>query len=157
VLPAEYITDQRDILGQAIQADLKKIGVQVNRPAAGHRHYLTEIYGGKTELRRLQLGAVRAGRALAASSTARAPRPPAGRTPRSSPTPELTQWTNQGRATLDAATRKTVYAKVQKRVIEAGLLMVPVYVPQTIIGVASRTTRPRPSTRTPGRCSTTSG
>jgi peptide/nickel transport system substrate-binding protein len=134
VLPAEYITDQRDILGQAIQADLKKIGIQVNRPAPDIGTYLTEIYGGKTDFIDFSWARFEPDVLWLLFNGASTPST-GGQNATFVDDPELTAWTNQGRATLDAATRKQVYAEVQQRVIEQAYV-VPVYVPQTIIGVS---------------------
>ena len=134
MLPAEYITDQRDILGQAIQADLKKIGIQVNRPAPDIGTYLTEIYGGKTDFIDFSWARFEPDVLWLLFNGASTPST-GGQNATFVSDPELTAWTNQGRATLDAATRKQVYAEVQQRVIEQAYV-VPVYVPQTIIGVA---------------------
>jgi peptide/nickel transport system substrate-binding protein len=135
VLPAEYITDQRDILGQAVQADLKKIGIQVNRPAPDIGTYLTEIYGGKTDFIDFSWSRFEPDVLWLLFNGASTPST-GGQNATFINDPDLTAWTNQGRATLDAATRKKVYAQVQQRVIEQAYV-VPVYVPQTIVGIAS--------------------
>jgi peptide/nickel transport system substrate-binding protein len=135
VLPAEYITDQRDILGQAVQADLKKIGIQINRPAPDIGTYLTEIYGGKTDFIDFSWSRFEPDVLWLLFNGASTPST-GGQNATFINDPDLTAWTNQGRATLDAATRKKVYAQVQQRVIEQAYV-VPVYVPQTIIGVSS--------------------
>ena len=135
VLPAEYITDQRDVLGQAIQADLKKIGIQVNRPAPDIGTYLQQVYGGKTDFVDFSWARFEPDVLWLLFNGASTPST-GGQNATFVKDPQLTAWTNQGRATLDAATRKTVYAEVQQRIIELAYV-VPVYVPETIIGVSN--------------------
>lgn len=134
VLPPEYITDQRDVLGQAVQADLKQIGVQVNRPTPSIGDYLTEVYGGQTDFvdfswARFEpdvLWLLFNGKSTPATG---------GQNATFVNDADLTAWTDQARATLNAATRKSLYAEVQQRVIDQAYV-IPVYVPQTIVGVA---------------------
>lgn len=134
VLPAEYITDQRDVLGQAIQADLKKVGVKVDRPAPDIGTYLKQVYGGQTDFVDFSwardepdvLWLLFNGKSTPATG---------GQNATFVSDQQLTDWTNQARATLDPAARAQLYAKVQERVIDQAYV-VPVYVPQTITGVA---------------------
>ena len=135
VLPAEYITDQRDVLGQAVQADLKKIGIKVTRPAPDIGTFIDEVYGGKTDFVDFSWARFEPDVLWLLFNGASTPST-GGQNATFVNDPDLTAWTNQGRATLDAATRKSVYAKVQQRIIDQAYV-VPVYVPQSILGVSA--------------------
>jgi len=134
VLPAEYITDQRDVLGQAVQADLKKIGIKVTRPAPDIGTFIDEVYGGKADFVDFSWARFEPDVLWLLFNGASTPST-GGQNATFVDDPDLTAWTNQGRATLDAATRRSVYAKVQQRIIDQAYV-VPVYVPQTILGVS---------------------
>jgi len=136
ILPPAYITDQRDILGQAIQADLKSIGIQVNRPQPDIGDYITEIYGGQTNFIDFTWARFEPDVLWLFFNSASNPAN-GGQNGTFISDAQLNQWTNTGRTTLDAATRKTVYDEVQKRVVLDLALVTPIYVPETIIGVAN--------------------
>ncbi|HEV2634432.1 MAG TPA: ABC transporter substrate-binding protein [Actinocrinis sp.] len=137
VLPPAYITDQRDILGQAIQADLKKIGIQVNRPQPDIGDYITQIYGGQTNFIDFTWARFEPDVLWLFFNSASTPQT-GGQNATFIADAQLDQWTDQGRTTIDPATRKTVYGEVQKRVVQDLAVIVPIYVPETIIGVSKK-------------------
>jgi peptide/nickel transport system substrate-binding protein len=137
LLPAAYLRDQRDILGQAIQADLKKIGVQVDRPQPDIGTYITEVYGGQEDFVDDSWARFEPDVLWLLFNGASAPAK-GGQNATFTADPQVDQWTDQARTTLDAATRQDLYAKVQEREVKDLALVVPVYIPQTITGVSAK-------------------
>jgi peptide/nickel transport system substrate-binding protein len=129
LFPAEYITDQRDTLGQAIQADLKKIGVKISRPQYDIGTYLTKAYGGKEPI--LDSSWARAEPDVLWNFYNSESISAGGQNATFFADSELDQLTNDGRATLDPAKRAGLYAKVQQRVIDLATT-IPIYNPVTI-------------------------
>lgn len=126
----------RDVLGQAIQADLKKLGVELVRPSLDVGSYSTMVYGGKADLVDLSWprfepdvlwlflnsGSVPAKGGINATFVKDT---------------RLDQWTNLGRSTLDATTRAAAYQKTQQRAI-ALALVVPIYTQVQLVGCSSK-------------------
>jgi len=133
LLPAEYVTDQRDTLGQAIQADLKKIGVKITRPQYDIGTYLTKAYGGQEGI--LDSSWSRDEPDVLWLFYNSASISAGGQNATFLKDPELDKLTNAGRATLDTATRDQDYAQVQQRVIDLATT-VPIYNPLTVVGVS---------------------
>lgn len=136
LMPAEYEKDQRTILGQAIQADLKKIGIDLERPTFDIGTYITKGYAGQFDIldaswARPEADILR----LFFNSTSTAAT--GGQNASFISDKQLDQWTNQGAATLDPAVRDAAYAKVQERVISLAAA-VPIYVPTTLVGVSKQ-------------------
>ncbi len=129
-----FVREQRDILGQAIQDDLKKIGVEITRPAVDIGTYVTKAYGGQFQVLDFSWGRFEpdvlrlffnSGSTLATG----------GQNASLLSDPEVDNWTDTGAATLDQATRNDVYAKTQKAVINKAVV-IPVYTSSSIIGAA---------------------
>ncbi|SEL82482.1 ABC transporter substrate-binding protein [Streptacidiphilus jiangxiensis] len=137
LMPQQYIREQRDVLGQAIQGDLKKIGVEITRPRLDIGTYIAKVYGGKEgiadyswarfdpDVLRLYFNS--------ASEPAKG-----GQNATFYKDAQLDQWTDQGEATLDPATRSSVYQQTQRRATVDLSLIVPVYVDNVTIGATSK-------------------
>jgi peptide/nickel transport system substrate-binding protein len=136
LLPAQYVTDQRQILGQAVQADLQKIGVQLNRPVLDVGTYGERGYGGLENLIDTSWARFEPDVLWLFFNNASVPAQ-GGLNITFYKDADLNQWTNQGRETLDKATRASLYAKVQQSVIDLGLV-IPLYVPAAIFGRSQR-------------------
>jgi peptide/nickel transport system substrate-binding protein len=133
LLPAQYVRDQRDILGQAFQADLKKIGVEVTRPQSDIGTYLARVYGGKADLADYSWSRFEPDVLWLLFNGASQPQK-GGQNATFVNDPDLSRWTDQGRATLDAASRADVYGKVQQRAVELALV-IPIYTQSQVLGV----------------------
>ncbi len=136
LMPAEYVKDQRQVLGQAVQADLKKIGVEIQRPTFDIGTFITKGYGGEFDVldsswARPEPDILRVFFNSASSAAT------GGQNASFISDPQLDQWTNEGAATLDTKIRDDVYGKTQKRVIDLAA-SVPVYVPTTVIGISKQ-------------------
>lgn len=130
--PAEYIREQRDILGQAIQADLKKIGIEVTRPRQDIGTYIANTYGGKESIAdytwaRFDPDVLR----LYFNSASQPSK--GGQNATFYQDTDLDTWTTTGETTLDPTVRQDVYGKVQQRAIDLGLI-VPLYVRTAVAG-----------------------
>jgi peptide/nickel transport system substrate-binding protein len=136
LLPAQYVPDQRQVLGQAIQADLQKIGIQLSRPVYDVGTYVDLAYGGKENLLDNAWARFEPDVLWLFFNSASAPAQ-GGQNATFIKDALLDKWTNEGRRSLDKATRESVYAQVQKRVIDLALV-VPLYVPESIFGVSQR-------------------
>ncbi|ROO84793.1 peptide/nickel transport system substrate-binding protein [Actinocorallia herbida] len=134
LLPAAYVKDKRDILGQAFQADLKKLGIEVQRPQDDIGTYIANVYGGKADIADYSWARSEPDVLWLLFNGASDPRK-GGQNATFLADKDLTSWTDEGRATLDPAKRADVYGKVQERAIELGLV-IPVYTPTAVIGRA---------------------
>ncbi len=135
-LPVGDIRDNREVLDQAIQQDLKKIGVRADRPHYDVGAYSTRVNAGQFGI--LDLSWARFDPDLLRSFFNSASGPPTGQNASFLKDDDVDAWTNEGAATTDPAERAELYTKVQRRVIELGA-SVPVYVPAVLTGVTSRT------------------
>ncbi|MFF2078442.1 ABC transporter substrate-binding protein [Kitasatospora sp. NPDC058162] len=135
-LSANATQQGRDILGQAIQADLKKIGVEVVRPSLDVGAYSTLVYGGKADIVDLSWARFEPDVLWQFLNSASAPAK-GGINATFLPDPQLDELTDRGRATLDTAERQQVYAKVQQRAIDLAVV-VPVYTPFALTGVSAK-------------------
>lgn len=132
LLPAQYIKDQRDVLGQAFQADLKKLGVEVVRPQDNIGTYIANVYGGKAGIADYSWARFEPDVLWLLFNGASEPAK-GGQNATFVKDGQLTEWTDKGRATLDKTTRDDVYGRVQQRAIELGLV-IPVYTPTSVVG-----------------------
>ncbi|WP_157252969.1 ABC transporter substrate-binding protein [Nonomuraea typhae] len=133
LLPAQYLKDQRDVLGQAFQADLKKLGVEVTRPQADIGTYLERVYGGKADLADYSWSRFEPD-VLWLLFNGASKLEKGGQNGTFLDDPDLTKWTDQGRATLDEAVRKDVYAKTQQRALDLAIV-IPVYTQAQVLGL----------------------
>ncbi|SNQ46321.1 Peptide/nickel transport system substrate-binding protein [Frankia canadensis] len=129
------VREQRDILGQAIQEDLHKIGVEIVRPSLDAGTYIDAIYSGDYDLldlswARFEPDVLRL--AFHSKSTAAN----GGQNASYFNDPDVDRWTVTGEGTFDTSVRNDVYAKTQQRVIERAAV-IPVYTPSYIVGAAS--------------------
>ena len=135
-LPASYIQDNRSALGDAIQADLKKVGIQITRPTLDIGSYVTRAYGGKEgivdndwarddgDVLRLFFNSANDVRKGGQNATLYAD-------------PQIDQWTDAATATLDESTRAGLYAKTQERAVDLATV-VPIYVSTVLDGVSDK-------------------
>jgi len=131
LLPAEYITDQRDVLGQAIQADLRKIGVEITRPQYDIGTYLQRAYAGKEGI--LDSSWSRDEPDVLWLFYNSASISAGGQNATFYKDPTLDALTDAGRATLNKTTRDQDYDQVQQDVINLATT-IPIYNPVTIVG-----------------------
>ncbi|MCX4745003.1 ABC transporter substrate-binding protein [Kitasatospora sp. NBC_01287] len=134
--PAEYVREQRDTLGQAIQADLKKVGIEVTRPRQDIGTYIANTYGGKEAIADYSWARFDPDVLRLYFNSASSPAT-GGENATFYQDSQLDTWTNTGEATLDAATRQDVYGKTQQRAIDLGLI-VPLYVRTDVVGATSQ-------------------
>ncbi|BAJ32324.1 MULTISPECIES: ABC transporter substrate-binding protein [Kitasatospora] len=135
-LTATATQQSRDILGQAFQADLKKIGVEVQRPALDVGGYSTLVYGGKANIVDLAWARFEPDVLWLFLNSASDPAK-GGINATFLPDAQLDEWTNAARATLDAGKRAELYAKVQKRAVDLATV-VPVYTPHALTGSSAK-------------------
>ncbi|RKE22708.1 ABC transporter substrate-binding protein [Streptomyces sp. TLI_171] len=134
-LTANATQQSRDILGQAFQADLKKIGVEVQRPALDVGAYSTLVYGGKANIVDLAWARFEPDVLWLFLNSASDPAK-GGINATFLPDKQLDDWTNQARATLDAEQRGKLYKQVQSRAIDLATV-IPVYTPYALTGLSS--------------------
>lgn len=136
LMPEQYIREQRDTLGQAIQADLKKIGVAVTRPRLDIGTYISKVYGGKEAVSDYSWARFDPDVLRLYFNSASDPRK-GGQNATFYKDADLDKWTNTGKSTLDKATRAKVYAETQQRAIDLALV-VPLYVRTAQTGVSAK-------------------
>ncbi len=134
--PTEYVREQRDILGQAIQADLKKIGIEVTRPRQDIGTYIANTYGGKEHIAdytwaRFDPDVLR----LYFNSASQPSK--GGQNATFFQDAQLDTWTNTGKGTFDKTVRQDVYSKTQQRAIDLSLI-VPLYVRTAVTGTTTQ-------------------
>lgn len=130
-----HTREQREVLAQAIQADLKKIGVEVTRQSLDIGAYVTLALNGEYHLydfswTRFEPDILR-GFFNSASSPSTG-----GQNAANLDNPEVDEWTETAAATLDQAKRDELYAKVQHQVVEEDAAVLPLYVPTKLVAVA---------------------
>ncbi|GII95969.1 ABC transporter substrate-binding protein [Sinosporangium siamense] len=132
LLPAQYVRDQRNILGQAFQAELKKVGIQANRPQNDIGTYTAQVYGGKADIADYSWGRFEPDVLwLLFNSANHATK--GGQNATFAKDADIDSWTNAGRKTLDREVRAELYGKVQKRVIDLALA-IPIYTGTNALG-----------------------
>jgi peptide/nickel transport system substrate-binding protein len=131
-LPSGDARENREVLAQAVQADLKKIGVQVIRPRYDVGAYSTKVNAGRFGI--LDFSWARFEPDLLRSFFNSASGPPSGQNASFLKDGEVDRWTDDAAATVDRATRNALYAKTQEKVIKLGAA-VPLYVPTALTGV----------------------
>ncbi|MFD0274583.1 ABC transporter substrate-binding protein [Kitasatospora sp. NPDC127111] len=134
--PAEFVREQRETLGQAIQADLKKIGVEVTRPRLDIGTYISNVYGGKEHIADYSWARFDPDVLRLYFNSASQPAK-GGQNATFYQDAQLDEWTNTGKGTFDRTVRQDVYARTQQRAIELGLI-VPVYVRTAEVGYSTQ-------------------
>ncbi|MFJ9567308.1 ABC transporter substrate-binding protein [Streptomyces fuscichromogenes] len=132
LLSIQATREGRDVLAQAIQADLKKIGVEVRHPSLDLGTYNTEVYGGKANFVDLSWPRFSPDVLWLFLNSGSAPAK-GGINATFVKDADLDKWTDQGRATLDEKVHADVYAKVQQRAIDQALV-VPLYTQVSLVG-----------------------
>ncbi|GAA3846375.1 ABC transporter substrate-binding protein [Saccharothrix violaceirubra] len=128
VMPPPYLREQRDVLGQAIQADLKKIGVEVVRDQPDIGTYIKQVYGGQTDFTDYSWNRFEPDVLWLFFNSASQPGK-GGQNATFTKDDELDKLTETGRTTADPAARATAYGKVQQRAVTDLALVIPVYTP----------------------------
>ncbi|MFJ3799767.1 ABC transporter substrate-binding protein [Streptomyces sp. NPDC090088] len=136
LMPQEYIREQRDTLGQAIQADLKKIGVEIKRPRLDIGTYIQKVYGGKEGIADYSWARNDADVLRLYFNSASSPLK-GGQNATFYKDADIDKWTEQAQATLDATTRAKLYAETQKKVIDLAT-EIPLYVRTATLGVSAK-------------------
>ncbi|MEV6166487.1 ABC transporter substrate-binding protein [Streptomyces sp. NPDC052052] len=130
----QLLREQRDVLGQGIQTEAKKVGIQVRREAKDTGTYSKEIFAGDADL--WDSSNVRADpdvlRTLYASDQTLTQ---GGMNVFKISDPEIDTLLRHGAATADPAARADDYVKVQRRLRDEALVL-PVYVPTYLIGAS---------------------
>lgn len=137
LMPQEYIREQRDTLGQAIQADLKKLGIEIKRPRLDIGTYIEKVYAGKEGIA-TTVGPASTRTCCACTSTAPATPARAARTRPSTRTPTSTS----GRTTRRPRSTRTPGASCTGTPRRRSSTSPP----------RSRCTSVRPSPASPPRC-----
>lgn len=134
LMPQQYIREQRDTLGQAIQADLKKLGIEVKRPRLDIGTYITKVYGGQEAIADYSWARFDPDVLRLYFNSASDPRK-GGQNATFYKDADLDKWTDAGKSTLDKTTREDVYGKTQQRAIDLALI-VPLYVRTAVVGAS---------------------
>jgi peptide/nickel transport system substrate-binding protein len=134
-IPAIATEQNRDILGQAIQADLKKIGIQVVRPSLNVAAFGEKVYAGQEDMIDHSWPTFDPDVLWLFFNSGSAPAI-GGINATFMSDPLLNEWTNQGRATLNPAILKQVYDETQSRAIQLATV-VPIYTPASIVGATA--------------------
>jgi peptide/nickel transport system substrate-binding protein len=133
--PREYVREQRDVLAQAIQQDLAKLGVEVTHPSFAIGEYTTQAYSGKFHM--LDLAWARFDPDVLRLFFDSASGPPTGQNASFLRDADVDSWLAAGAASLDPAVRADAYGKVQHKVVDVAAV-VPMYVETAIIGSSRR-------------------
>ncbi|MGW4234054.1 ABC transporter substrate-binding protein [Streptomyces sp. NPDC004980] len=135
-LSIQATREGRDILGQAVQADLKKVGVEVKRPNLDLGTYNTQVYGGKANIVDLSWPRFDPDVLWLFFNSGSAPAQ-GGINATFLKDASFDKWTDQGRATLDEKTRADVYPKVQQRGIDLAVV-IPLYTQVSLVGQSDK-------------------
>ncbi|MFD7133823.1 ABC transporter substrate-binding protein [Streptomyces sp. NPDC059894] len=133
-LSIQATREGRDVLGQAIQADLKKIGIEVKRPSLDLGTYNTQVYGGKANAIDLSWPRFSPDVLWLFLNSGSAPAK-GGINATFLTDADFDRWTDEGRATLDAKVHADVYPKVQQRAVDLAVV-VPLYTQVSLVGHA---------------------
>jgi peptide/nickel transport system substrate-binding protein len=124
------VREQRDILAQAVQSDLKKVGVDVQRPALDLGAFTTNAYAGKYDLLDMSWARFEPDVLRLYFNSANLPST-GGQNAAWLKDSQVDEWTNAAAATLDRPTRDGLYAKTQAWVVEHAVA-VPLYSATTL-------------------------
>lgn len=135
LMPQEYIREQRDTLGQAIQADLKKLGIEIKRPRLDIGTYIKRVYGGKEGIADYSWARFDPDVLRLYFNSASSPLK-GGQNATFYKDADIDKWTEQAQATLDKDTRRKLYGDTQKKVVELAT-EIPLYVRTAVSGVST--------------------
>ncbi|MFF8958282.1 ABC transporter substrate-binding protein [Streptomyces sp. NPDC014894] len=134
---AALVRDQRDVLGEAVQAELKKNGVDLVRDAVDTGAYF-ERYG-KGDYDVWDNAWVRADPAILSGFYLSTQLPSAGgQNVSRTDDPRVDAWLRAGAAEKSPKEREKSYAKVERWAVDHGTVL-PLYVPVTTVGVGRET------------------
>ncbi|SEG87491.1 peptide/nickel transport system substrate-binding protein [Actinacidiphila yanglinensis] len=135
LMPQNLVSQQHDILGQAVQADLKKLGIQVERPRQDVGTFVKQLFGGKDDISDYSWARADPDVLRLYFNSAETPAK-GGANGTFIKDADLDAWTEQGQTTLDPAARATFYTQVQKRAVDLSLV-VPMYVVSSVYGAST--------------------
>ncbi|WP_328472736.1 ABC transporter substrate-binding protein [Streptomyces sp. NBC_00448] len=135
LMPQNLVSQQHDILGQAVQADLKKLGIQVERPRQDVGTFVKQLFGGKDDISDYSWSRADPDVLRLYFNSAETPAK-GGANGTFIKDADLDRWTEQGQTTLDPAGRARYYTQVQKRAVDLSLV-VPMYVVSSVYGASS--------------------
>ncbi|MCM3884782.1 ABC transporter substrate-binding protein [Frankia sp. R82] len=132
-----HTREQRAVVAQGIQADLKKIGIEVSHPALDIGAFVALAGTGQYDLYDFSWTQsdpdILRGFFNSASTPATG-----GQNAANLKDPQVDEWTEAGAATLDKAKRTELYAKVQRQVVLTDAAVLPVYVPTKLVVVSDK-------------------
>lgn len=127
--------EQRDVLGQAIQAEAKKAGIRIDRPNLDVGEYTERVFGGDYDI--LDTSNARADAdVLRFSFSTESTLAKGGANVSLVSSPELDSWLDEASRTSDLQVAKEDYAKVQSYVLENALAL-PGYSAPYLLGAAA--------------------
>ncbi|MEU4743965.1 ABC transporter substrate-binding protein, partial [Actinosynnema sp. NPDC023658] len=126
-------TERRGTLAQAIQAQAKELGIDVQRPVVQAGDLYRMVALGVYEL--TDTSWTRADPDVLRAFLTSGQAPPAGQNYSRVRDPELDSWLGEAAATGDEGTRRSLYARAQQRAVRDALA-VPLYVPVQAVGTA---------------------
>jgi peptide/nickel transport system substrate-binding protein len=132
----QFVREQRDVLGQGIQAQAKQVGIDLQRIGEDAGTYRTDLHSGNTHI--WDQATVRAEpdilRTLFAADQVSEK---GGFNVFNLADPQLDQWLNEATRGSDPAVRKDRYGQVQRYLLDHAMVM-PLYVPESLIGASKR-------------------
>lgn len=130
------IREQRDILGEGIQAEAKQVGIEIDRVGQDTGTYSKDIYAGNMDI--WDTSNVRAEpdvlRTLFGSGQTLAK---GGLNVFKLADPQIDKWLDQAAVTGDPAARAGIYGELQRYIL-AHALTLPMYVPTYLIGAKKK-------------------
>ncbi|WP_435126877.1 ABC transporter substrate-binding protein [Actinacidiphila sp. bgisy144] len=136
LMPQNLVSQQHDILGQAVQADLKKLGIEVKRPRQDVGTFVKQLFGGKDDISDYSWSRADPDVLRLYFNSAETPAK-GGANGTFIKDTDLDTWTEQGQTTLDPAGRAAYYTKVQQRAVDLALV-VPMYVVSSVYGASTK-------------------
>jgi len=131
-----HTREQRGVVGQAIQADLKKIGVDVRHPALDIGAYVALAGTGQYDFYDFSWTRFDPDILRGFFNSASLPST-GGQNAANLRDPKVDEWTDAGAATLDRAKRDALYAQVQHQVVLTDAAVLPVYVPTKLVAIST--------------------
>jgi peptide/nickel transport system substrate-binding protein len=128
--------EQRNVLGEGVQAEAKQVGINIVRPNVDAGTYVSDLVGGKYNI--LDFANERADPDVLWEffDSAETPAHGGGNVAKIS-SPQLDGWLNDAQATSDPTVAKTDYANVQADVLRNAYVL-PGYVTQYTLGASRR-------------------
>lgn len=132
----QFVREQRDILGQGIQAQAKEVGIDLQRIGEDAGTYRNDLHSGNTHI--WDQATVRSEADILRTLFASDQVPEnGGFNVFELANPQLDQWLTEATRSTDPAVRKERYEQVQQYLIEHAMVM-PIYVPSSLVGASKR-------------------